>query len=324
MGATMALARRYASLPRDLLLVGPTGSGKNYLAALIHRASGRLGALVTITGGQLTDSLWSSQLFGHFAGAFTDAKHRVRGAFEQAADGTLFLDELHHWSPAVQSGLLQPLGERRFRPLGTDRDVDVTSRLLFATTMSPDTLVESGRLLPDLRYRLPALLLTLPSLASRREDILPLVAQFTTATLRSFGWNPEEYRWSAAAVRGMLLYHWPGNIRELHQVVERALAQVGPTPPGEIGLEQLDLPPGPQADLAELLAPEALRRVVLWALECTHGSRKQAGELLGVHRNTITRYIARWGLSAGEASTAAPPMVHSRPAVTELALPASA
>lgn len=324
MKTALILARRYATLPRDILLVGPTGAGKNHLAALIHSASGRAGALVALTGGQLTESLWASQLFGHFAGAFTDAKQRVRGAFEQAAGGTLLLDELHHWSPVVQSGLLRPLGDRRFRPLGADRDLDVNCRLLFATTKSPDELVRSRQLLADLRYRLPALVLYLPALAARRDEILPLLDRFATTALEAFGWDPGRFHWSSAAIRRLLLYDWPGNIRELQHVVERTLAQVGPEPTGEIEVDRLELPETPDADLAELLAPEILHRVVDWALERANGSRQRAAGQLGVHRNTITRYIARWGLSAGQACAAAPPMVHSGAAGTDFALPASA
>jgi len=313
METTMALARRYALLPRDLLLVGPTGSGKNHLAEFIHRASGRTGAFITVTGGQLTDTLWTSQLYGHFAGAFTGARERSRGALEQAAGGTLFLDELHHWSPAVQSGLLRPLSERRFRPLGANRELDVTCRVLFATTTAPDELVQSERLLRDLRYRLPAFVLTLPPLAARRADILPLVTQFTSATLNDFGWDPSRFHWSPTAVRALLLYNWPGNIRELRQVVECAIARIGPEPSADIELEPLQLPSGDEADLAELLAPDVLHHVAAWALARANGSRQRAARLLGVHRNTITRYIARWGLGDMQAGGVAPPMVHAWP-----------
>lgn len=310
METVLTLAERYATLPCDLFLLGPTGVGKGHLAERIHRASGRAGKFVTVTGGALTDSLWTSQLFGHVAGAFTDAKHKLQGAFEEAVGGTLFLDEIQHWSPNIQSGLLRALGDRRFRPLGAERDVDLTCRILFATTMAPDGLVAEHDFLPDLRHRLPALMLRLPALAARRDEILPLLYQFTAQILTEFGWDQAHFHWAPSAIRGLLLYPWPGNIRELRNLVTRTLAQMGPAPVTEIEVADLDLPPAPVADLGELLAPETFRRVVTWALEITDGSRTAAAALLGVHRNTITRYIARWGLPARRASSDAPLLVH--------------
>jgi len=291
----MERAARYAVLPEDILLVGPTGSGKGRLAELIHRASGRTGAFEAVTGGQLTEGLWTSQLHGHIPGAFTDAKHRARGSFEQAARGTLFLDELQHWGPTLQSGLLQPLQQRRFRPLGAERDIEVTCRLIFATTVEPDALVSDHGFLPDLRYRLPALVLSLPSLAVRRGEILPLLDQFTKDTLIDWRWEPGRFRWAPTALRGLLLYEWPGNIRELLHVVKRTLAQVGPTPERAIEIADLELPPAPGGHLTGLLDPNDLRRVVDWALKHAQDSHQDAAELLGVHRNTFARYISRWG-----------------------------
>jgi len=303
---TLKLAHRYAALPEDILLVGPTGSGKGHLAEFIHSASGRAGAFVSVTGGQLSDTLWTSQLFGHLAGAFTDAKLRVRGAFERAAGGTLFLDELHHWSDPVQSGLLQPLESRRFCPLGAEREVLATCRILFATTMYPEKLVAEGRLLPDLRFRLPALTLILPPLSARQGEILPLLDQFTARTLTEFCWEPARFRWAPSTVRGLLCYPWPGNIRELHHVVKRTLAQVGPGPSGAIGIEEFELPPAPDTDLTDLFEPEVLHNLVDWAMAQTAGSRQDAASLLGVHRNTLTRYISRWGAAGTAGSSHAP------------------
>jgi DNA-binding NtrC family response regulator len=324
MEATLALAARYATLPEDILLVGPTGSGKGHLAEFLHRASGRIGAFVPVTGGQLSDTLWATQLFGHFAGAFTDAKARALGAFERAAGGTLFLDELHHWGAAVQGGLLQPLESRRYFPLGAQREIPATCRLVFATTMCPDQLVAGGRLLPDLRYRLPALILTIPPLAARQGEILTLLDLFTVRTITAFKWEIDRFRWSASAVRALLLYPWPGNIRELLHVVKRTLARIGPAPERAIEHTDLELPPPPDADLTDLLAPEVMRRLVAWALARTDGARQEAADLLGVHRNTLTRYMARWGGSVPARHTRAPSVEREKPLDEPLALPESA
>lgn len=324
MEETRILATRYAMLPEDILLLGPTGSGKGHLARYIHDASRRPGQFLSIAGGQLSESLWESQLFGHLAGAYTDAKSRVRGAFEQAAGGTLFLDEMHHWSPSVQSGLLYPLEARRFRPLGAEREVDVTCRLVFATTQDPDDLVRKGRLPPDLRFRLPSLVLRIPGLAARREEILPLAHEFTAAILAQWQWDPARIHWSSAALRALVLHAWPGNIRELRRVIERTLAQSGPEPKSDIDAADLELPAAPGGDLAELLAPTTLRGIVMRALADANGSRQDAAALLGVHRNTISRYIARWGLPSRARSSDAPLLVHAREVQGGLRGPASA
>lgn len=324
MSTTLALAERYAILPEDILLVGPTGSGKGHLAQHIHRLSGRIGSFVPVTGGQLSETLWATQLFGHFVGAFTDAKTRVRGAFERAAGGTLFLDELHHWGGAVQAGLLQPLESHRYCPLGAEREILATCRMIFATTMCPDQLVADRRLLPDLRYRLPALTLSIPSLAARQGEILALVDHFTAKTIAAFRWELDRFQWSASAVRSLLLYEWPGNIRELLHVVKRTLAQLGPAPERAIEHTDLGLPPAPDADLTDLLTPEVLSRLVAWALARTDGSRQEASDLLGVHRNTLARYMARWGGGVSAGHTRAPSGEHEIALDHSIALPESA
>lgn len=324
MDATLALAARYAVLPEDILLVGPTGSGKGHLAEFIHRTSGRTGAFVPVTGGQLSDTLWATQLFGHLAGAFTDAKSTVKGAFERAAGGTLFLDELHHWGDSVQGGLLQPLESRRYFPLGAQREIPATCRFLFATTMCPDQLVADRRLLPDLRYRLPALILSIPPLSARQGEILTLVDLFTARTIAAFKWELRHFQWSASALRALLLYQWPGNIRELLHVVKRTLAQMGPAPERAIERTDLELPPAPEADLTDLLAPDVMRCLVAWALARTDGSRQEAADLLGVHRNTLTRYIARWGGGVPASHARAPSAGRDGALDSSVALPESA
>ncbi len=299
-------AQRYAELPEDILLVGPTGSGKGYLADLIHRASGRRGAFVSVPGGELTDSLWASQLFGHYRGAFTGASADLKGHFELAAGGTLFLDEMHHWPPAVQSALLRPLESRQFAPLGAERPLTATCRILFATTTPPDELVAGGQLLPDLRYRLPALTVTVPALAERRDEILLLVEAHTARTLARFGWDPARFSWATSAVRALLLYPWPGNIRQLQRTVTQALADAGPAPGRPLEAADLRLPEAPAGDLAEFLEPEALGVIARWALRHGGGGRYAAADLLGVHRNTFRRYQRSAGGSFDVAPADAP------------------
>lgn len=293
MATTLTLAERYSTLPQDILLVGPTGSGKGHLAEYIHRTSGRSGAFISISGGQLIDSLWSSQLFGHYAGAFTGARGNVRGSFALAAGGTLFLDELHHWDVRLQSALLRPLESRRFTPLGSDREITANCRILFATTMNPDDLVERGVLLPDLRYRLPALVLEIPPLSARRNEILTFVDHFVAKAVASFGWDRARFRWRPCAIRALLLHDWPGNVRQLARVLTASLARLGPEPSSAITAADLGLPTAPRGRLSDLLDPSALQAAVAWAMAQAGGSRTAAAELLDVHRNTFAAFTAR-------------------------------
>lgn len=281
------LAERYARLPEDLLLVGPTGVGKGYLAEALHAASGRTGRCVTVTGGQLSTSLWADQIHGHERGGFTGAVTSVPGALAQARGGTLFLDELQHWPPEVQAGLLRPLEARRFTPLGAARELPADCRILYATTADPDGLMQSGALLPDLRYRLPALVLRIPSLAERQGEILPLVSATTARLLVEWQWEAMPIRWAPSALRALLLHTWPGNLRELLHTVKRALAEAGPAPGHALEAADLHLAEGPAGDLTTRLAPEAVPAVLAWALGESGGSSSRAAALLGVHRNTI-------------------------------------
>jgi len=288
------LAARFARLPEDLLLIGPTGVGKGYLADAIHAASGRTGRYVTVTGGQLVPSLWADQVHGHERGGYTGAVTSVPGALAQAMGGTLFLDELQHWHPEVQHGLLRPLEARRFQPLGAARELTADCRFLYATTVEPDALVASGRLLPDLRYRLPALVLRMPALAERQGEILPLVTETTARLLAQWQWDATALRWAPSALRALLLHPWPGNLRELLHTVKAALAEAGPAPGRALEAADLHLPDGPAGDLTTMLAPEAVPAVLGWALCTAGGSSTRAAALLGVHRNTLRNHRARW------------------------------
>lgn len=320
MSTVLELATRFATLPEDILLVGPTGSGKGHLANYIHQASGRSGQFIPVTGGELTDTLWATQLFGHVAGAYTDAKERSPGAFELAAGGTLFLDELHHWSQPVQHALLQPLETREFRPLGANRVLIATCRILFGTTMSPDQLHHSMGFPRDLLHRLPALQLELPALSDRQEEILPLADHFATRILSAWGWERVRFRWDRSAVRALLLHAWPGNIRELRWVLKRTLGRVGPFPLDPISSSDLRLIPGSSEPFPKLLTPAVFDQVVQWALRHSGGRLREAAALLGVHRNSMAGYRRHLAAPAPDAQRQGTPRVQdSRPTTVRLA-----
>jgi len=282
------LVGTYGRLAESVLLVGPTGVGKGLIAQLLHQKWGGTGSFVALTGGALSDSLHHTQLFGHERGAFTDAKSRVRGAFEQAAGGTLFLDELPHWSKAAQSSLLRPLSDGWFRPVGAEREIAVTCRLVFASTRSLDALVDEGILLEDLRWRIPRFEIHIPALADRRADILPLADHFLNRSGRG-GELDRVREFSSEVLRAFLGHGWPGNVRELINEIEVAVVHAAGA--GRSRIEVEDLSPSvakaevPVGDLPE----ESLRGAIRWALQRTAGNGIAAARLLGIHRNTVSR-----------------------------------
>lgn len=223
-----SLSHRFARIPRPILLLGPSGVGKGLFAKLIHSVSGVPGAFISVTGGELADSLYHSQLFGHEPGAFTGAVRQKRGAFEQAQGGTLFLDELPLWTPAAQSAVLRALSDGVVRRLGAEREFDLNCRIVVASTTSPDALVMSGRLLPDLRWRLGEFVIRIPPLRERREDILPLAEHYRARAVAEFGQARPTF-FSREAVRRLVSYDWPGDDPDAAPNRSRAQIYVDPS-----------------------------------------------------------------------------------------------
>jgi DNA-binding NtrC family response regulator len=289
MRAALTVADRFARTAWPVLIIGATGVGKGEMARYIHRRSRSNQPYVEVTGGEFVDSLTSTQLFGHTKGSFTDAKEDVDGFIRRAAGGTLFLDEIQHWSPTLQSALLRPTSERTFRPVGAARELNMACRLVFAGTEHPDKLVADGKLLPDLRYRLPVRPITVPSLAERRAEILPLAEAFHQRFAGEIGLPPRP-RWSPGAIRALLFSPWPGNIRQLIGHVQEGLIHwdgSNALEPNEFGLDGVT-----EEDYRELLAPIDLAAVVRWALNFTDGAKGEAAAILGVHRNTFGAWLS--------------------------------
>jgi transcriptional regulator with PAS, ATPase and Fis domain len=280
-----------------VLISGESGTGKELIAQTIHELSPRVSfPFVAINCAAIPETLLESEIFGHEKGAFTGAHDRRTGVFELAHRGTLFLDEIAEMMPATQVKLLRVLQERTFRRLGGRQEQTVDVRVIAATNRDPMDAVRSGKLREDLFYRLNVFALELPALRDRKEDIPLLVQQF----LNEFNArNGKAVR--AVDQEAMYLlehYPWPGNIRELRNVMERAtilaegdFIEAKHLPPvlvsrGEESLPTVTLSPGTTVDEAE-------RRLILLTLDHTRNNKTRAAEILGISLKTLHNKLNR-------------------------------
>ena len=293
-------ARRAALTEADILIEAESGTGKELLARLIHKASNRgEGPFVAVNCSAFPDNLLESELFGHVRGAFTGAHTAKPGKFELASGGTLLLDEIGEMPSCLQPKLLRVLQEREIDRLGDTRPVPVDVRVIATTNRSLRAQVEAGTFRPDLFYRLNVVPLTLPALRERREDILPLAEHF----LRKY--EPKErpgvHRISPEFAAQLEAHDWPGNIRELENFIRRALAlATGPSLSAE-PFEKDSLSPSNEAAAGlhpGLTLQEAERQLLEKTLLATGGNRTKAAELMGVSLRTVRNKIREYGLPA--------------------------
>jgi len=288
------LAHLYAPFNRPILLVGGVGSGKTHLAEQIHRFSRRSGPLVVVPAGELSEALYSDTLFGHLSGAYTGATTAREGVIERGSEGTVVFDDLAVMSIAAQAALLRVIESGRFRPLGSSAERSTTARFIFATTVELRALVARADLLPDLASRVGELVIRVPALSERREDIVGLALVAGQEFLREHH-IVGEIEITPECEELLLRYPWPGGVRELRGVIERAVIHSGvsSTP---VVLRPGHLPDQFHEAFRETDGSVALTRgLVESVLRETAGNQSEAARRLGVHRNTI----ARWAKSAG-------------------------
>ncbi len=286
----------------SVLILGPTGSGKEVVARMIHELS-RRGShrLQTVNCAALPETLFESEVFGYEKGAFTGAHERKPGRLELANRGTLFLDEVGDLSLLAQAKLLRALEERRFERLGGNETIDVDFRLVSSTNKPLDQCVRDGLFREDLYYRMNAFAIRLPSLRERRADVPVLAQRFLERYCAANGQPPDSKTLAKGALDLLARYHWPGNIRELESTISRAaLSSQGRV----IKTTDIDLlharetaPSDGDGRLSSLA--EAERAHIVRVLEAVRWNKKQAAQVLQISRGTLYRKIMEYRLESG-------------------------
>jgi DNA-binding NtrC family response regulator len=283
----------------SVLILGPTGSGKELVARMIHELSRRQQAkFQAVNCAALPDTLFESEIFGYEKGAFTGAHDRKPGRLEMANEGTLFLDEIGDLSIIAQAKLLRVLEERRFERLGGNKSIHVDFRLISATNRPLDQFVQDGRFREDLYYRVNAFSIRLPSLRERQVDIPVLAQRFLGRYCAANGLPLDAKVFSREAVDLLIGYHWPGNIRELESTVSRAALSAPGRAIRAADIEFLHAAqPAPDANGERLPSlREAERAHIVRILEAVSWNKKEAAKVLEISRGTLYRKILEFGL----------------------------
>src|SRR5215468_9820551 len=313
--AALGQAKKVAPTDTTVLLTGASGTGKEVLARAIHQGSARAdGPFVAINCAALPETLIESELFGHERGAFTGADRLKRGRFELASGGTLFLDEVGELAPAVQAKLLRVLQERSYERVGGTQTLSADVRLIAATNRNLEDAVAGGKFREDLFYRLAVCRGHRPALRERGDDILVLADRFVRELGSLMG--KADVGLSREARDLLLAYHWPGNIRELQNAIERAVilsdgglitaAQLGVTPaparaPAAAGASAapaasaLGAPAAGEDPTAMQALPEMEKQAIVEALKRSRGNRSQAAAALGLSRTRFYTLLRRYG-----------------------------
>jgi DNA-binding NtrC family response regulator len=283
----------------SVLILGPTGSGKEVVARMIHELSRRADAkFQAVNCAALPDTLFESEIFGYEKGAFTGAHDRKPGRLELANEGTLFLDEIGDMSLIAQAKLLRVLEERRFERLGGHKSIAVDFRLISATNRPLDQFVRDGRFREDLYYRVNAFAIRLPSLRERQVDIPVLAERFLARYCAAQGLPLESKTFSREAIELLMSYPWPGNIRELESTVSRAALSA---PGRSIRIQDVEFlhSTRPSAVTSSDRMPslaEAERAHIVRVLEAVQWNKKEAARVLDISRGTLYRKIDEYGL----------------------------
>ena len=288
--------KRVAPMPSTILLEGESGTGKELIARSIHDLSGRSGIFVPVNCGAISPDLLESELFGHTKGSFTGAHQTREGLFSHANDGTLFLDEIGEMPLQMQAHLLRVLEEKSIRPVGSNQEIPVDVRIIAATNRKLEQRVNEGQFREDLFFRLNVLNLKIPPLRDRLDDLKVLTQHFLGSISANLGIKPPAI---TSHELGLLSnYQWPGNIRELKNVIERSLLLNRP-PSACIGNGNENGNSIEAENSLSLELAEVEKRHILKVLDRENGNKSAAARLLGVSRKTLERKVAIWDKAPG-------------------------
>jgi two-component system response regulator GlrR len=298
MADLLAEARLVAQSDASVLLRGDSGTGKEMLARAIHKASARAGKpFIAVNCGAIPEALLESELFGHMKGAFTDAVANHKGLFQAADGGTLLLDEIGDMPPALQVKLLRVLQERAVRPLGSSQSLPVDVRIISATHRDLEDAMGTAQFREDLYYRLNVVTLNLPTLAERREDIALLANHFLAKLAAKYGKRSSGF--APEAMKALTMSAWPGNVRQLYNVVEQVCA-LSTTPLVSLALVQRALRTPSVEVLSFADAKQRFERAYLVdLLKMTDGNVADAARLAQRNRTEFYRLLQKHALTPG-------------------------
>jgi DNA-binding NtrC family response regulator len=298
------LIKKVAYTSTNIMITGESGTGKELIARSIHRQGNRKnGPFVAINCAAIPSELMESEMFGHEKGAFTGAHTRTIGKFEHANGGTLFLDEISVLRSDLQAKLLRVLQEREIERIGSNRTIKVNIRVISATNTNLEDAVINGKFRQDLYFRLNVVPICIPPLRERREDISLLAKYFLNKFNTAF--NKKVPGFSERALEALFRYHWPGNIRELENLVERIVV----LSTGDNPIELEDIPLEILINAGEMVQELELkktgliklreafeRRIIVNVLEATEWNQTEAAKILKVNRNTLIQKAKQFGI----------------------------
>ena len=299
---------RVARAPLNVLLLGASGTGKEVVASELHRLSGRDGRFAAVNCAAIPGNLLESELFGHLRGAFTGADRDRKGLFREAEGGTILLDEIGEMPTKMQAGLLRVLQEKMVRPVGGVKEEPVDARVITATNRDLEQMVATGSFRDDLFYRLHVVEIRVPSLRERNDDVPPLIDHFLT--LFSARYRRDKKTISRDALRRLVAYDWPGNVRQLEHVLLNAwlMSEGAEIQPDDLQLQ--DPPRAVQGEVSSIRPSQAPvpvartkeefkdteRERILSALSSCNWNRVQAAKMIGIPRRTFYRRLKEYGI----------------------------
>jgi len=282
-----------AATDASILLTGDNGTGKSHLAQRIHQQSNRVDdAFISVNMGAISESLFESEMFGHKKGAFTDAKENRIGRFELAKHGTLFLDEIANIPHSQQAKLLRVLESGEYEVLGSSQTQHADSRVISATNGDIAQLISDGAFREDLYFRLNTIELRVPSLKERLQDIAPLARHFIAQHGKRY--KREELSLTPSALKALETYHWPGNVREMSHLMERAVLLAQGSKLGQDDLHLSTLKPSNSLPMMTLEQAEQI--LIEQALELNLNNVPKAAITLGLTKSSMYRRLEKYGI----------------------------